>query len=149
MAVQARLDNTTEPLILSDSSDVENGDIAQNGGRTTPLLYGTVMARIAASRYWTPWVNVAATTGAGVPRGIYLGDDIAAADMVARNVTDVPILVGDARVNEELVVFDDDILTANSIIAAASIWEITGRDALKAQANIRLQLGVAISEHEN
>lgn len=149
MAVQNRSDLTTEPFILSDESDVVNGDIAQDAQRATDLLRNTVMAKVAASGLWTPWNSVVGTDGSAVPRGIYRGDDIAAADLVAGNVEDVPILVGNARVNESLVVFDDDTLNAESVIGAATIGAITGRDALEAEANIRLELTVSISEHEN
>jgi hypothetical protein len=149
MTVQARQDNTTVPLILSDSSDNENGNIAQNAQRTTDLLFGTVMAQIAASLLWTPWISVAGTDGSAIPRGIYIGDDIAAADLVAGAIVDAPILVGNARVNESAVVFDDDTLSAESVIGAATIHAVTGRKALAQAANIRLELGVAISEHEN
>jgi hypothetical protein len=149
MAYQTRLDNDTTPLILSDSSDVRNETLASIQGRVTPILYGTVMARVAADRRWVPWNNVLAVDGSALPRGIYLGDEIAAADIAAEHIDDVPILVGNARVNEEKVVFDDDVLSANSIIGAGGIAATTGRDCLMMTANIRLQLGVAISEHEN
>lgn len=149
MAVQARQDNSTRPLILSDESDVRNETIIQNAQRTTDLLHGTVMAQIAASGLWTPFIAVAGVDGSGVPRGIYLGDDIIAADLVAGNVTDVPILVGNARVAEELVVWDDDTLSADTVVAPATVEARTARAALAAAANIRLELTVAISEHEN
>lgn len=149
MAVQGRLDNTTIPLILSDESDVRNETIAQNAQRTTDLLYGTVMAQIAATGLWTPFIAVAGVDGSGVPRGIYLGDDIAAADLVAGNVADVPILVGNARVNEGLVIFDDGTLNADTVVAPATVEARTARAALAAAANIRLELTVDISEHEN
>lgn len=149
MAVQNRADLTTEPLILSDESDVRNETIVQIEQRATDLLYGTVMAQIAATGLWTPFISVAGTDGSGVPRGIYLGDDIVAADLVAGNVVDVPILVGNARVNESLVVFDDDTLDADTVVAPATVEARTARAALAAAANIRLELTVSISEHEN
>lgn len=150
MAVQNRVDSTTVPLLTSGYSFVRNGDIAQNGGRTTPLLYGTVMAYIAASGLWTPFVNAALTTGASIPRGIYLGDDIAAADLVAGNVEDVPILVGGCcTVNESEIVFDDGTLTAESVIGAASIHAVTARMALQQASGIFMELSVNISEFEN
>lgn len=149
MAVQNRADLTTEPLILSDERDVRNETIVQIEQRATDLLYGTVMAQIAATGLWTPFISVAGTDGSGVPRGIYLGDDIVAADLVAGNVVDVPILVGNARVNESLVVFDDDTLDADTVVAPATVEARTARAALAAAANIRLELTVSISEHEN
>jgi hypothetical protein len=149
MAVQARRDQSTEPLILSDSSDVENGDIVQDAQRAADLLFGTVMAQVAATELWTPWVAVNGVDGSAYPRGIYLGDTIPAADLVAGNVRGVPILVGNARVNENAVVFDQDTLNAASVIGAATIHAVTGRKAILQTANIRLQDTVAISDHEN
>jgi hypothetical protein len=149
MAVQNRADLTTEPLILSDNSDVRNETIAQDAQRATALLHNTVMALIAATGLWVPWNSVVGTDGSAVPRGIYLGDDIDAADLVDGDVENIPILIGDATVNENLVVYDDDTLSADSVIGAASIWAINGRAALKETANIRLEDTVAISEHEN
>jgi hypothetical protein len=148
MPVQSRADNTNEPLILSENSLYRLGDIAQDAQRTTDLLYGTVMAQIAATELWTPWVNVAGVDGSAVPRGIYLGDTIPAADLVAGGIESVPILVGNATVNEELVVFDDDTLAADSVIGAGTIWAVTGRQALALQ-NIYFEDCVDISEFEN
>jgi hypothetical protein len=148
MAVQTRQDNSTEPLILSDSSDVRNENVAQNGQRALILAKGTVMAQIAATRLWTPWINTAGVDGSAVPRGILL-DDILAADLVVGDVEDVPMLIGNARVNESAVIFDADTLSADSVIGAGTIHAKTGRAALLTEANIRLELTIAISEHEN
>jgi hypothetical protein len=147
-AVMARRDVSTEPLILSDSSDVRNESIAQNAQRAADLVKGTVMAQITATRLWTPWINVAGVDGSAIPRGILL-DDILTAELVAGIVADIPILVGNARVNESLVVFDGDTLSADSIIGAGTIHAVTGREALMQTSDIRLELTVAISEHEN
>lgn len=150
MAVQNRVDSTTVPLITSGYSFVRNGDIAQNAQRTTPLLYGTVMAQIAATGLWTPFVAVNGVDGSAIPRGIYLGDDIAAADLVAGDIEDVPILVGGCcTVNESEIVFDDGTLTADSIIGAASIHAVTARMALQQASGIFMELSIDISEFEN
>jgi len=149
MAVQGRQDNTTEPLILSENSLVKNGTIAQNAQRATDLLKNTVMAQIAATGFWVPFNAVNGTNGSAIPRGIYLGEDILAADLVAGNVEDCEILVGNATVNESLVVWDDDTLSAASVIGAATIHAMTAEAALAAHANIYLEETVAISEHEN
>ena len=149
MAAQTRADLSNTPIILSDESDVENHDIVQNEERDTDLLYGTVMAQIAASELWTPFVSVVGTDGSAVPRGIYLGDDILAADLVAENIVDVPILVGNARVNEDLVIFDDDTLDAETVVAPATVEARTARRALEESVNIRLEATVDATAHEN
>lgn len=149
MAVENRQDNTTVPLILSENSLFKNETIITDAQRTTPLLYGTVMAKIAASGLWTPFINVAGVDGSAIPRGIYIGDDIAAADLVAGNISDVPMLVGNATVNESLVVFDDGTLNAESVIGAATIHAAMARDVIAAVSNIYFELTENISEHEN
>jgi hypothetical protein len=149
MAVQNRADQSNTPLILSDDSDVMNGSIAQDRQRIEDLLYGTVMAQISATGIWTPFVAVVGTDGSGVPRGIYLGDDITAADLVADDIVDVPILVGNARVNEQLVIWDQDILDADTVVAPATVEARTARKALADAANIRLEETVDSTAHEN
>lgn len=150
MAVQNRVDSTTVPLITSGYSYVRNGDISQNAQRTTDLLKNTVMAYIAATGLWTPFISVAGTDGSAIPRGIYLGDDIAAADLVAGNIEDCPILVGGCcTINENEVVFDDDTLNADSVIGAASIHAVTARYALQQASGIFTEESIDISGFEN
>ena len=149
MAVQNRGDLTTEQLILSGESLVMNADIAQDARRATVLLTNTVMAKIAATGLWTPWVNVAGVDGSAIPRGIYVGDDIAAADLVDGNIADAPIIMADCIVNENLVVCDDDTLTLDSVIGAGTIHAATGRDVLEDVSGIITEECVSISHVEN
>lgn len=148
MAVQGRQDNTTSPLILSENSLVVNASIAQDAVRATPMLPNTVVAQIAATGLWVPFNSLVGVDGSGVPRGIYMGDEIAAATLVDGDVDAVPILVGNATVNENLVVWDDDTLNADSVVAPATVEARTARAALAAQ-NIYLEDTIAISEYEN
>jgi hypothetical protein len=148
MAVQNRQDNQTTPLILSENSVYRSVTIHQDGARVTPLLYGTVMAEIAATRQWVPWNSVAGVDGSAVPRGIYLGSDIPAADLVDGDIEGKPVLVGNATVNESLVVFDDDTLDADTVINAGTIEARTARAALAA-ASLYLEGTIGISEFEN
>jgi hypothetical protein len=150
MAVQASLDNTNVPLILSGDTFVKQDTIIQIGARAVPLLYGTVMARIAASGKWTPFINVAGVDGSAIPRGIYLGNDIPAATLVAGDVDNASILVGgNCTVNESLVVFDANTLTADSVIGTGTIHAATSRDVIAAVSGIFFEGTVNISEHEN
>ena len=149
MAVQNRGDLTTEQLILSGESLVMNADIVQNAQRATVLLTNTVMAKIAATGLWTPWVNVAGVDGSAIPRGIYVGDDIAAADLVDGNIADAPIIMADCIVNENLVVCDDDTLTLDSVIGAGTIYVAIGRDVLEDVSGIITEECVSISHVEN
>jgi len=149
MAVQNRRDLTTEQLILGGESLVMNADIAQDAQRATVLLTNTVMAKIAATGLWKPWVNVAGVDGSAIPRGIYVGDDIAAADLVDGNIEDAPIIMADCIVNENLVVCDDDTLTLDSVIGAGTIYAAIGRDVLEDVSGIITEACVSISHVEN
>jgi hypothetical protein len=150
MAFQARQDNTTEPLILDGYSFTREAVIAQDAGRTTDLLNRTIMAKNAGTRQWVPFNALADTEGESVPRGIYLGEDIAAADLVDGDIEDIVIMTGGAcTVNENLVVWDDDTLDADSVVAPGTIEARTARDALVESAGIFLEDTVSISEHEN
>ena len=107
------------------------------------------MAQNATSLRWVPFNDLTATDGQGVPRGIYIGDEIAAVDLAAEHIDDVPILVGNATVNESLVIFDDDTLDADSIVNPANIEARTARAAIAAAAGIFFELTVATSQVEN
>lgn len=111
MAVQNRTDVTNLPFILSGDSFVRSPiTILQDAGRVAPLVFGTVMGRVTASGKYVP-ADAAAVDGSDVPRGIFLGDDIPAADLVAGDVVDQVLLVGsNCTVDEQLVVLEADLL---------------------------------------
>lgn len=118
MAVQGRTDFTNYSVILSGGVVTKSNEtILTNAGRTTPLVRGTVMAQIAASRKWVPLTDVAALDGSNTARGIYLGeDDITAAALVAGDVTGVVIAVlgTPASLDSSLLVLENS-LTINSV----------------------------------
>ncbi|MGD9157291.1 MAG: hypothetical protein PVG39_02700 [Desulfobacteraceae bacterium] len=150
MAFQARVDNNTEPLILDGYSYVREADIAQDEQRTTDLLHNTIMAKNATTRQWVPFNDLTQTSGESVPRGIYVGDDIAAADLAAGDIEDIPIMVGGCcTLNDQLVVFDDDTLDANSIVNPANIEARTVREALMESSGMYLEETINITEYEN
>ena len=89
--------------------------ILQDAGRTTVLKHGTVMGRIATSGKWKPWVNTA-TDGSALAVGIYDGEDIPAATLVAGDITGNVILVGqDIIVNENVLVIEGGLTLATVI----------------------------------
>jgi hypothetical protein len=152
MSVQASLDISNKPFVLGGEAYSRNGTIITDGGRTAILKKYTVLAKITASNKYTPFVSLTTTTGASVPSAIYMGEDIAAADLVSGDVVDLPILVGGcARVDIEQVVFDANTLSEDSIITSAAAnpyLDITARDCL-AMFGIFLEDTVEISNHEN
>lgn len=149
MAVQSRANISTIPFIRNENSKVESGTIAQNEHRTTPLLPYTVVAKNATTREWVPFNTLNGTTGVSVPRGIYIGDEIPAADLVAGAIANAVILVGDAIVNRDMVVWDDDTLNENSIVNPTNIEARTAKDALAQAANIYFEDSDEISSYEN
>ena len=149
MAVQAERDISNVGFIKNNDSLTKSGTIAQDESRTEDLLQNTVMAQIAATGFWTPFNSVAGTDGSAIPRGIYLGEDIDEADLVAGNITDVPILVGDAYVDRQLVVWDQDTLDEDSVIGAATIHAVAAEEALSASSNIFIEDTENITNYEN
>jgi len=107
---------TVENLVLSGEQVHEtNQTILAIAGRSTPLLNGTVMGKILATGKWAPWSNVA-TNGVATSVGIYDGEDIPAATLIAGDVVGLNILIGqDIVLNETLVVCESS-LTLDSII---------------------------------
>ena len=151
MAVQTRSDNSTVPLIKSGASYVKSGTIGQNQ-RATDLLHGTVLGRVAATGVYGPYNSLTDITGLSTPQAIYLGDDILAADIVAGDIEDVPILIGGCcTVDENLVIFDDDTLSPDSVVSAAAANPyivMTARECLS-MFGIFLEDTENISDYEN
>ena len=116
MSVQNRTDFTNYVFVRSGSTFTrENETILQDAARATPLLKFTVMAQIAATKKWVPLTDVAALDGTNTARGIYVGEDITAAALVAGDVTVCPILVGfGCTVDRQLIVLEN-ALTLDSV----------------------------------
>ena len=151
MAVQTRLNNDTTPFILGGQSLIKKGVIAQNGARKTVLKKYTVLAQVASTGKYTPYVSGTTATGASVPSAIYLGDDIAAADLVAGDVGDLDILVGGGcLVDKNQVVYDGGTLSNSSVVIAIAnaFWTMTAEKCL-GLFGIFQQDTIDISEIEN
>lgn len=111
MAVQARLDQANIPFVLEGKAYTDvNATILTIAGRTVPLYKHTLMCQIASTRKWAPWLqaNLGGTTGTQYPWGIYMGDDLTAAQIAAGDVLNCPIMVGGQGVviDEGQLVFD-------------------------------------------
>lgn len=133
MAVQVRQNNDTVPFIMAGQSLIKKGTIAQNGARATVLKKYTVLGQLVSGGKYTPFVALNATTGASVPTAIYMGDDIAAADLVAGDIADVDILVGGGcLVDKNQVVFDGGTLSNASVVIAiaSAFWTLTAEKCL-------------------
>lgn len=117
MAQQGRTDFYNYPFVLEgEPRHKDNETILTDGARATVLKRFTVMAQVAASRKWVPLTDVAALDGTNTARGIYMGEDIPAATIVAGDVTGCPIIVGGAvcTVDAQQLVLENS-LTLNSV----------------------------------
>jgi hypothetical protein len=123
MPVQGSRENTTVPFLRSGPTLVrESETILQDAGRVDPLVPYTLMAQIAATKKWVPFTDEAAVDGTALAKGIYVGDEIAAADLVAGDVVDVPIVVGGAAATftkDDLVI--ENAKTLDTVVAAGAI----------------------------
>lgn len=113
MAVQTSQNFQVKPFILSGRPLVKEAEtIAQNAQRATALAPYTLMGKVSATGLWTPFGDISGTDGTAIPAGIYMGDSITAAALVAGNVVNCPILVGGAGVT-----FDEDQLVIEELVS--------------------------------
>ena len=150
MGVQNSSDNANIPFILSGVGlSRDDQVILQDAGRgAVALVQFTLMAKVAATQKWVPFTNEAATNGTAIPQGIYLGDDIAGADIVAGDIADVFILVGkDVTVDVDQIVIENS-KTLDTVITVGTTDLRTVRDHL-ANRGIFTEETVDISGFEN
>lgn len=122
MAVQTRLNNDNRPFILSGDGFKETDAVfVQDVGRgTTALVFGTLVAKVAADGKYVPFSSETATDGTAIPIGIFLGNDITGAALVAGDVIDQVILIGGS------VTIDTEQLTIESSKTLATVINATG-----------------------
>lgn len=156
-AVQVTTQNDTLDLYLSGEAITKDQEtLLTDAGRTTDLLFGTVMAKVAASQKWVPLASLTTTTGASVAQGIFVGSTVLAATIAAGDVVDQPILVGGQGlvVDENLVVLDDEgtPLTLDSVFSSSDAtnvyYKVTVRDQL-AQRGIFIGETISITGQQS
>jgi hypothetical protein len=147
MPVQSRNDVTINRLFLSGDLAVEDSaTLLTDAGRTTPLVNRTVMAKDPTLKKWVPLTDVAAVDGTDTPRGIFIGDDITAAALVAGDVLNQSIVVAGSvgTFDRDLIVLENSLTLDTEIVAGLKTIE----DALR-------ELGLVpesveyVSQHEN
>lgn len=133
MGVQTRLDTYIKKLLLSGESYVQDDVVfAQDAGATVDVVNYTVIAKNPATNQWITLTDVTSATGLGYPRGIYVGDTILAASLVAGTVTGKTAIVGGAglTVDRSLLVFEgatvalDDEITASNLTVEDALREL-------------------------
>lgn len=137
MSVQASKNNNTAPFILLAmwGSRDDKATLLQDGGRATDLAPYTLMAQIAATGKWVPFTDETAVTGAGLPTGIYVGDAIAAADIVAGDVTDLAIVKHGVKFDEDQLVIENS-KTLATVLGATTVNARTVRSELVSRSLI-------------
>lgn len=135
MNVQTRIDNnvTTFILLSLPAAINQNAVILTDGARAIPLEKYTLMAKIVATGKWVPFTDETAVDGSAIPTGIYMGPQIAAADIVAGDVADNQILEAGAYFAESKLIIEN-AKTMDTIVATGTVNAKTVRDHLKAIA---------------
>jgi hypothetical protein len=150
MSVQSRTNHDNVPFIRGGNAyDRDDLTIAQDETRTTDLLFGTVMATVAATQQWVPFTDETATDGSAIPQGVYCGETIAAADIAAGDVEGAKIIVGGRCVLDvdQIVVENDKTLA--TVITVGTTDLRTVRDHLE-DVGIFLPCDIVdIDEYEN
>ena len=149
MSVQNSINNANIPFILSGVGlSRDDQVILTDAGRVAVLAPFTLMSKIAATQKWVPFTNQAAIDGSAIPQGIYIGDEIASADIVAGDISDVFILVGkDVTVDVDQIVIEN-AKTLDTVITVGTTDLRTVRDHL-ATRGIFTEETVDISSFEN
>lgn len=141
MPNQFSLAQDTRPIVKGPAIYKDTQTILQIAGRTVPLVRGTIMAQVASSKKWVPWLNanLGGTTGTQTPKGILMNDDsVTSAALAAGEVTGAVICIGGypSYLDASLVVYDggDDGLqtkcTADSIPTVPTNQALRGEDLL-------------------
>jgi hypothetical protein len=148
MAVQSRSNNQNIPFIRGGNAyDEDDQSIAENPARTTDLLFGTVMAKVAASQEWVPFTDETAVDGSAIPQGIYIGEDIAAADIVS-GYSGAKILVGGRCIVDEDQLVLENSKTLATVITVGTTDLRTVKDHLE-DVGIFVTEPIDIDEYEN
>ena len=149
MSVQNAANQSTVPFIRSGISYVREAEtLAQDAGRTEDLLTYTLMAQIAASKSWVPFTNEAATDGSAIAKGVYVGDNIAAATIAAGAVPGLAILTGGACTIDQNQLVIENSKTLDTVVGATTVEAHRVEDDLN-EVGIFVEDTEDIDEFEN
>jgi hypothetical protein len=149
MSVQTRRDNITVPFLRDGSVSYvrESQTFLTDGGRAVPLVKYTLVAQIAATKKWVPFTDETAVDGTAIAKGIYMGDDIPAADLVAGDVVDRPVLVGGLVTIDSAQLTIENSKTLNTVVGGAVLEKHRVEDDLN-EIGIFVETTVDIDELE-
>jgi hypothetical protein len=149
MTVQSRTNNENIPFIRGGNLYDEDTTIAQDAGRTAILYFGTVMAKVAATGLWTPFIDETALDGTAIPQGVYTGPNIAAADLVAGNVLNSKIITGGRGVIDADQLVLENSKTLSTVITVGTTDLRTVKDHLEDVGIFTTADSIDIDEYEN
>lgn len=134
MPAQVRQDNDTTGFVIytHPAYREDDGTIDQDAGRSGDIVQYTLMGKVAATGSWVPFTDETAVDGSAATFGIYMGEDIAEADIIAGDIVDLPIVRFGMTFNEDLLVIENS-KTLETVISAAAVNAHTVRDALREQ----------------
>lgn len=150
MTQQSSVDNANLPFILSGSViQTQSATISQDAGRSTgALLTNTLMAKTAATGDYVPYTDVTATDGTAIPAGIYVGDDITQAAIVAGDVLiNQILLLGDAATFDVAQLVLENSVALDDVIGTGVTLTTVGDELRK--IGFISEATVLISETEN
>jgi hypothetical protein len=149
MAVQTSLEVTNVAFILHGQPlRKDNETVSQDAGRgSADMVAYTIMSYNPTSQEWVPFTDETASDGTQYPRGILM-QTLDAADIVAGDVVDVPILVGGTVICDVEQITIENSKTLDTIINVPAGFNTSVRDFLQMNG-IFFEDTVDIDEFEN
>lgn len=130
---QTRLDIDTSDILITElpiAFREDQATFAQDAGIAQALAQYTLVGKIAATGKWKLY-DPTATDGSAQSLGIYMGEEVAQADIVAGDVTELPILTANALLVEDKLNIEG--ATTLATVIGTGVTAITVRDALAHQ----------------
>jgi len=146
MGVQTRADYTNMPFVLSGNALGKDAQtFLQDAGRgAVALAKYTLCSIVSASGKWVPFTDETATDGTQIPAGIIMAE-ISGAELVAGDVINVPVLIGNGISIDENQLVIENSKTLTTVITTS---DLTVGAELQRQG-ISTEATVAIDEFEN
>jgi hypothetical protein len=129
---ESKLTNLTTPWDLGGQGKIKDDRvIEQDAARgTADMEFLTVMVRDTTTEKLKPMITLTDTATESLPVGLLM-QTVAAADIVAGDVSDVKLLVGsDKMIDEDMIVLENS-LTLESLITVPTGGQKTIRTALQ------------------
>lgn len=137
MVLQVKVTNDITGFIISGGPAlVRDNETMATSGAGPDIVDNTVLAQDPTTRKWTPIIDAADAVGLSWPRGIYIGDTILSATIIAGDVTGLSVIVGadtGLHVDEAKLIFEAgtlDLDTELGPVDAAGANKKTMRAAL-------------------